>query len=120
MTSREARIEAIKERIKAGREKCKQRTQAVRESWARQEKRRQQQLQRLTNLERVKERKLETRRKILAGAALFEKFNTDEQGWAEVVNWLDLNSFLKRDSDRELFGLDPLEPERPDPHRHDG
>ena len=127
MPTREARIEAIKERIKAGREKHKQRTQAMRESLARQEKRSQQQLQRLTNLERVKERKLDTRRKILVGALVFKKCKDNDEAWDKFVEWSDMNSELKRDNDRALFGLAPLEPEgpdqephQPDPHHHDG
>jgi large subunit ribosomal protein L7/L12 len=55
-----------------------------------------------------RERKEETRRKILLGAYFLDKLRKD--GTLESVK-LELDSFLTRDSDRKLFGLIPLENE---------
>ena len=49
------------------------------------------------------ERKRNTRKKILAGAYLLEKYKENEN---ELVNLLD--GFLKRDADRAVYGLKPL------------
>jgi NCAIR mutase (PurE)-related protein len=52
--------------------------------------------------ERTKEKKLDTRRKILVGAYFIEKFKGKEN---QLIKELD--SFLVRDNDRKLFGLPP-------------
>ena len=59
---------------------------------------------RLKNLERkavIKERKLETRRKIIVGAHFMAKLSAEEM-------LLELDSSLTRPRDRELFGLPPI------------
>ena len=55
---------------------------------------------------RAKERKEETRRKILVGAYILDKATRDEQyhGWLQKS----LDGFLTRPDDRALFGLPPL------------
>lgn len=57
---------------------------------------------------KTKERKADTRRKILIGAYFLDKLNSE--GTLEAIK-KELNDFLKRNSDRALFGLPPLETE---------
>lgn len=54
-------------------------------------------------MERNKAKKIDTRRKILAGSYLINKYIDNPEGLAKL-----LDSFLVRDNDRELFGLQPL------------
>lgn len=54
----------------------------------------------LEAMERNQARKIDTRRKILAGSYLLHKYNDKPE---ELAKLLDL--FLTRDKDRELFGL---------------
>lgn len=60
---------------------------------------------------RADERKSETRRKILMGAAVLEWAKRDND-FAKTLN-AELKAFLVRDGDRELFGLPPLETKPP-------
>lgn len=55
---------------------------------------------------RTKERKADTRRKILAGAAILDRAEKDEAARAELHRML--AGFLLRADDRALFGLEPL------------
>lgn len=54
---------------------------------------------------RESERKRNTRRKVLAGALLLERVQTNPQ----IKEWFEteLEGFLTRESDRKLFGLEP-------------
>jgi hypothetical protein len=52
------------------------------------------------------ERKRDTRRKILAGAAVLEKASRDNDFSTMLMT--ELKRFLVRDDDRALFGLSPL------------
>lgn len=52
------------------------------------------------------ERKQDTRRKILIGALILEKMEKDEELKQKVTKELD--QFLTRKTDRELFALSPL------------
>ena len=52
---------------------------------------------------KVKERKEDTRRKILIGAFMMEKLKKEEKFDAMID---ELNGFLTRTSDRKLFGMD--------------
>ena len=52
---------------------------------------------------KVKERKEDTRRKILIGAFMMEKLKKEEKFDSMIK---ELNGFLTRDSDRKLFGMD--------------
>lgn len=61
---------------------------------------------------KAKERKQDTRRKIIAGALALEHADTDPE-WSSKLNRL-LSRYVKRAEDRALFGLDPLPPERED------
>jgi len=54
---------------------------------------------------KVKERKEDTRRKILIGAFMMEKLKKEEK-FDSMINELD--GFLTRNSDRKLFGLNCL------------
>ena len=54
----------------------------------------------LEAMERAQKKKIETRRKILAGSYLINKYIDNPEGLAKL-----LDSFLVRDNDRELFGL---------------
>ena len=57
----------------------------------------------LEAMERNQAKKIDTRRKILAGSFLINKYIDNPEGLAKL-----LDSFLVRDNDRELFGLQPL------------
>ena len=52
---------------------------------------------------RASERKRETRRKVLAGAAVLEWAKRDNEFSARLIT--ELKAFLVRDEDRALFGL---------------
>ena len=60
---------------------------------------------------RASERKSDTRRKVLAGAAALEWAKRDNEFSSRLM--AELKSFLVRDADRALFGLPPL------PHQED-
>ena len=60
------------------------------------------------NKQRASERRADTRRKILAGAAILEWANRDRDFSTKLLE--ELKSFLVRDADRELFGLPPIKP----------
>ncbi|NBO24629.1 MAG: mobilization protein [Chlamydiae bacterium] len=62
-------------------------------------------IQKLEALQKARERKRDTRRKILIGAYFMDKA-AEEGGLDTLFNQLD--GYLKRNSDRELFQLDPL------------
>lgn len=55
---------------------------------------------------RADERRTDTRRKVLAGAAVLEWAKQDKEFSARLM--AELRRFLVRDVDRELFGLPPL------------
>lgn len=55
---------------------------------------------------RALERRTDTRRKILAGAAVLEWAKRDSEFSARLL--AELRAFLVRDVDRQLFGLPPL------------
>ena len=57
----------------------------------------------LEAMERNQAKKIDTRRKILAGSYLINKYIDNPEGLSKL-----LDSFLVRDNDRELFGLKPL------------
>ena len=65
------------------------------------------QVQALESAEKTRERKRETRRKILLGAYCLEQSRRDGTFDALVSK---MDGYLKRKSDRALFGLPPLEP----------
>ena len=94
----DARVEALEKRLMQARE---QRRMAIRRQKVRDAK---------------AERRRETRRKILVGALVLERVKRgawplDAVGYRKM-----LNEGLKRDDDRELFGLSPLPaPESPAP-----
>ncbi len=54
----------------------------------------------LEAMERNQAKKIDTRRKILAGSYLINQYIDNPEGLAKL-----LDSFLVRDNDRELFGL---------------
>ena len=58
---------------------------------------------RLRNLESAKQRKLDTRRKILAGAWVLHRADQDQEIHKGLLQGLD--EFLIHNRDRELFGL---------------
>jgi membrane-bound lytic murein transglycosylase len=68
---------------------------------------------RLKAKKRESTRKQDTRRKILAGSLLLERIESDER----IKAWFEreLDGFLTRDSDRKLFGLEPLTKNEDDP-----
>ena len=57
----------------------------------------------LEAMERNQAKKIDTRRKILAGSYLINQYIDNPEGLAKL-----LDPFLVRDNDRELFGLKPL------------
>ena len=59
-------------------------------------------IQLIENKEKSKERKLETRKKILIGSYFLEKYQKDN----EMKKLQDImNEYLSRESDRKVFGL---------------
>lgn len=60
------------------------------------------QIQKLESLEKSRERKRDARRKILIGAYFLDKAN--QEGSLSLL-YQRLDSYLKRDADRELFQL---------------
>ena len=63
-------------------------------------------IQLIRNREATKQRKIETRKKILAGAAVLDAAKKDPAAQEKLTKLLD--SFLKTDRDRKLFDL-PVE-----------
>ena len=57
----------------------------------------------LEKLEKERNKKIDTRRKVLAGSYLLHKYNNKPDELAKL-----LDPFLTRDKDRELFGLLPI------------
>lgn len=57
----------------------------------------------LEAMERNQAKKIDTRRKILAGSYFINEYIENPEGLAKL-----LDSFLVRDNDRELFGLKPI------------
>lgn len=66
-------------------------------------------IQKLEALQKARERKCDTRRKILIGAYFIDKAN--EEGNLDSL-FQQLDGYLKRSSDRELFGLKCLRNEK--------
>jgi large subunit ribosomal protein L7/L12 len=66
-------------------------------------------VQKLEALQKARERKRDTRRKILIGAYFMDK--ATEEGALDTL-FQQLNGYLKRNSDRELFGLGSLTDEK--------
>lgn len=62
-------------------------------------------IKREQNREKASERKTETRRKILSGAAVLEWAKRDKEFSSRLM--AELKRFLVRDADRALFGLPP-------------
>jgi len=62
-------------------------------------------IQKLESLQKSRERKRDTRRKILIGAYFIDK--ATEEGVLDSL-FQQLDGYLKRNSDRELFCLEPL------------
>lgn len=71
------------------------------------------QIQREENRLKREERKKDTRRKILVGAAALHKASKDSEFNHWLIHHL-LDGFLERDDDRALLGLPPLPPAAPD------
>ena len=63
-------------------------------------------IKKMEALEKQRERKRDTRRKILIGS-YYIKQAVDNNEWSNLVAVMD--KFLKRDSDRTLFNLPPIE-----------
>jgi flagellar motility protein MotE (MotC chaperone) len=63
------------------------------------------QIQKLENLEKSRERKRDTRRKILIGSYFIDKANKNG-GLVDLYQQMD--EYIKRNADRELFQLTPL------------
>jgi len=61
------------------------------------------QIQALEARERLRERKRDTRRKILIGAYYLDKAKSDDKAWQRLV--AELDTYLSRDVDRKLFDL---------------
>lgn len=64
------------------------------------------QIQKLESLEKSRERKRDTRRKILVGSYFIDKAN-QEGTLFDLYQQID--KYIKRNVDRELFHLEPLE-----------
>ena len=66
-------------------------------------------IQKLETLQKSRERKRDTRRKILIGAYFMEQ--ATEEGYLDSL-FQQLDGYLKRNSDRELFHLEPMTQEK--------
>lgn len=66
-------------------------------------------IQKLESLQKSRERKRDTRRKILIGAYFMEQANGE--GSLDSL-FQQLDGYLKRNSDRELFHLEPMTQEK--------
>ena len=64
---------------------------------------------RLRNIESTEQRKLDTRRKILAGAWILHRIDQDTDDRLRLMLMQGLDDFLERDKDRALFNLPPKE-----------
>lgn len=64
------------------------------------------QIQKLESLEKSRARKRDTRRKILVGSYFIDKAN-QERTLSSLYQQID--KYIKRNADRELFHLEPLE-----------
>ena len=64
---------------------------------------------RLRNIESTEQRKLETRRKILAGAWILHRIDQDTDDRLRLMLMQGLDEFLERDKDRAIFNLPPKE-----------
>ena len=62
---------------------------------------------RLRNMESAKQRKFDTRRKILAGAWVLHRAEQDTDGRLRLMLMQGLDDFLEHPRDRELFDLPP-------------
>ena len=71
---------------------------------------------RFRNVESAKERKRDTRQKILSGSWVLAEAEKDKALGQRLRKGLD--AFLERDGDREVFGLTPR-PKPPDPSSSD-
>ncbi|HCC3261866.1 mobilization protein [Legionella pneumophila serogroup 1] len=67
------------------------------------------QIQKLESLEKSRERKRDTRRKILIGSYFLDK--ASEEGALDSL-YQQMEHYLKRNTDRELFQLTPLAEEK--------
>ena len=65
---------------------------------------------RLRNMESAKQRKLDTRRKILAGAWILHRIDQDTDDRLRLMLMQGLDDFLEHPRDRELFDLPPKPP----------
>ena len=66
-------------------------------------------IHKLESLQKVRERKHDTRRKILIGAYFIDKAH-EEGGLSSLYQKMD--GYLKRNSDRKLFGLEMVSEEK--------
>lgn len=66
-------------------------------------------IKRIEQQEKEKQRKDDTRKKILIGAMVLDKMSKSEQSNSKVIG--QLNEYLTADRDRKLFGLSPLKKE---------
>lgn len=67
------------------------------------------QIQKLESLEKARERKRDTRRKILIGSYFIDQAN--QEGTLFDL-YQQLNHYIKRNADRELFHLEPIQEEQ--------
>ncbi|MCW8445688.1 mobilization protein [Fluoribacter gormanii] len=67
------------------------------------------QIQKLESLEKARERKRDTRRKILIGSYFIDKAN--QEGTLFDL-YQQMNHYIKRNADRELFHLEPIQEEQ--------
>ena len=64
------------------------------------------QIQKLESLEKSRARKRDTRRKILVGSYVIDKANQE----GTLLNlYQQMDNYIKRNADRELFHLEPIE-----------
>jgi transposase len=66
-------------------------------------------IQKLSASAKSRERKIDTRKKILIGSYYLDKA-VKENTFSEIVHLM--NSFLTRDSDRKVFNLTPIKEEK--------
>ena len=129
MTTREQKILELKRTIDQNLDDFKEKEAEKKiksaEAFKKKQSRLLREVNRLEGLEKVRKAKLNDQQNYLLGAAVKNLLQTGQATWAEVKEWLKLDSFLTRDIDRAKFDLPPLAPEkhpdgRAEQGRHDG
>ena len=108
MPDHEAELEALKKRQEDLKTELVEERKKLKEIQQKKQRLLDQQIRRTQHQIATKERKRDTRRKILAGSWVLSIAENDQAAAKRLRKGLD--EFLEKDRDRELFGLSPLPP----------